>query len=121
MNDGKLKINRTAIGLTSLACLAVAGFIRYQDYSDGTTDWPGWLVRLGVTIGAIWIASAKWFGAGGSIALSPKALLAVVAALTAISIRPRISIPALVVITALWFFVRPRNPKSTIDRSKNRK
>lgn len=122
MDNVSIKINRTIIGLASIACLAVAGYVWYQAADE--SQQPGWLgplVRLGVTIGAIWIASAKWFGIRGSIELSPKALLAVVAVLAAIAIRPRIGLAAVIVIAVLWFVVRPRRPRETIDRRKNPK
>lgn len=119
MNDTKIKISRNMVGLVSALCLLSAGaiWVRYFD-STNKPDALGLLTRLGITFGAIWIASVKWFGKGGTINLSPKALVAVIAAIIAIHIRPKIAIPAIIVITVLWFLVRPQ--KSQIDRSKNR-
>lgn len=122
MNDVTLKINRLMIGIAAAVCLSIAGYGFSQ--LAPREDWPQWLgalIRIGLMLAAVWLASAKWFGAKGSVEVSLKTLVAIIAVLVALSLRPRIAVPAIGVIAGLWFIVRPRKPKHQIDRSKNRK
>ncbi len=111
MSDPKIPVNRTLVGLLSCACLVAAGYLFFFMEADRTTRtlmWSAAFVRVGLLMGAFWLAlptknrDAAWAG------VSPWQFIGGLLAVAAIALRPRVAIPFLVLLAVVGFFLRPR-------------
>lgn len=81
---------------------------------DGGSMWVGAFFRVGLVMGAFWLAipRGRRGGKGGRVEVSPKTLLFTLFALIGIGWRPRIAIPCLLLFLVLRFVIRPRRRHS---------
>lgn len=106
----KVPVNRTMVGLISLACLAA--FVALYFFVDEDKKYAMLAAafgRVGLLMGAFWLAlptktrDAAWKG------VSPLAALASVVMIVVIAVRPKVGIPLAAVMIAAAYVLRPRD------------
>jgi hypothetical protein len=110
MMQQTVPVNRTAVGVMALACLTVALAIEpWTADSSNFALWQSALGRVGVVMGALWLALPGRNQEGASWNLSPKFLGGVlVAMILTIRIPPRLLIPGAIVLGVILLVLRPR-------------
>ena len=111
MSDSKIPVNRTLVGLLSIACLLAAGYLFFfvdADQESRTLMWSGAFVRVGLLLGAFWLAlptkqrDAAWAG------VSPWQFIGGLLMVAAVAQRPRVMIPILLLLAVVGYLLRPR-------------
>jgi len=106
-------VKRAVVGILSLTCLITGGvlFWKFRD-ADSWRIWQGAFVRIGVVLGAFWLAlpSQRWDAAWKNI--PPSVSFGLLGMIVLLAARPKIVIavlPAVVLIVAVGLLVRPRS------------
>ncbi|MFH1299653.1 MAG: hypothetical protein ABIK07_01235 [Planctomycetota bacterium] len=119
MSGEKIPINRTLVGLISVACLITAGclhlFVTVEQFAQKVAA-TGAFMRVGLLMFAFWLAlptrkrDAAWAN------VSPWVFVGLIGAVVGVAIRPKIAIPMIVVLAVIGFFLRPRDRKRSSRR-----
>jgi hypothetical protein len=113
MAQQRIPINRSAVGWIALGCLAAAvGLEPWVGESSGLSLWQSALGRVGIVMGALWLAlpgrnqDAPW------LSLSPKSIAGLLIALIfTIRVPPRVLIPGAIFLGVIVVLLRPRPKK----------
>jgi len=111
MAEQQISVNRTLVGVIAAACLVAGVAIGFLD--EFTNLWCAAFIRVGLVMGALWIALPTRDRKAAWANVSPVTLVAVLAVAVMLAGRPRVFFPLLVVAAILWFFVRPRRSTRT--------
>ncbi len=105
--DQKVTINRRLVGCLALAFLvgAVASFA--TEDKEAATLWQGVCTRLGVVLGALWLALPKDGTLGKWAEVSMTKLLVIILALVVVVRAPQRYLPILLAVAAASRYLRP--------------
>ena len=107
--DQKVTINRSLVGWLSLAFLAGFVISLVTGPKDTADVWQGICSRVGVVLGALWLALPKDGTLGKWAEVSVLKLVMIVAIFIAVVRAPRKYLPLLLAIAAAARFLRPRD------------
>ncbi|GAB4142315.1 MAG: hypothetical protein Tsb009_12510 [Planctomycetaceae bacterium] len=116
MNEWKIKVSRSMLGLFALSCLAGGAVLWFRESENSYGSVASALMNVGVLLGTVWIAFPGGANGRGYIEVTPKGLVIALIAIFAVVMRPRIVVPGLLILLVLWFVLRPRN--RTINRRR---
>ena len=105
--DQKVTINRSLVGWLSLAFLAGFVVTLFTGTNDKADVWQGICSRVGVVLGALWLALPKDGTLGKWAEVSVLKLVVIVAIFIAVVRAPRKYLPILLAIAAAGRFLRP--------------
>lgn len=105
--DQKVTINRSLVGWLSLAFLAGFVMTLFTGTNDKADVWQGICSRVGVVLGALWLALPKDGTLGKWAEVSILKLVVIVALFIAVVRAPRKYLPILLAIGAAARFLRP--------------
>lgn len=100
-------INRTLVGVLAIVCLigACAAFL-YEE--DDVNMWRGIFTRVGLVLGALWMALPKDGTLGKWANVSLTTLVGVMLAIFMVARNPRQYVPLVLAVAAIGRFLRPR-------------
>ncbi|WP_145313268.1 hypothetical protein [Gimesia fumaroli] len=114
MSGEKIPINRTMVGVISLACLLTAGylhqFVTIEQFAQKVAA-TGAFMRVGLLMFAFWLAlpgknrEAAWAN------VSPWFFVGLILAIFGVAYRPKIAVPLIIVFAVVGFVLRPRKKK----------
>lgn len=121
MSPQNVPVNRTAVGVIALGCLLLAALLFAVTYSTpdqgGLVFLQGGLARVGILMGAIWLALPSRGQDAAWANLSPRMLVGILlAALLTARVRLQVLIPAALAVGALVLVLRPRPKHRPSDR-----
>ena len=108
--DQKVTINRRLVGCLALAFLvgAVVAFTRALTKEDDSVNmWQSICTRVGVVLGALWLALPKDGTLGKWAEVSMTKLLVIVLALIVVVRAPQRYVPILLAVAAAGRYLRP--------------
>ncbi|MEX0715079.1 MAG: hypothetical protein WD066_00760 [Planctomycetaceae bacterium] len=106
--DNRIAINRALVGILALGSLAAGGAILYVRGMEGDVLGPS-LVRIGIVLGAIWLALPTKNREAAWARVSPVGLGFVLLSLLALtSKRFVVLVPILIVAAIVGFLLKPR-------------
>jgi hypothetical protein len=105
MTDHQVPVNRTLVGLIALGCLGAAATIGIVDTWENL--WCAAFVRVGLLMGAFWLALPTRHREAAWANVSPYTILAALVALFVVA-RWRSALPIVIVIAVLALVLRPR-------------
>jgi hypothetical protein len=105
MTDQRVPVNRSLVGLIALACLGAAATIGILDTWQNM--WCAAFVRVGLLMGAFWLALPSRHREAAWANVSPYTILAALVAVFVVA-RWRSALPIVVVIAVLALVLRPR-------------
>ncbi len=116
MTSKTIPVNRTMVGLIAFGCLGIAiglGFTsNWLPDSNSTALLQGGLARVGLLMGAIWLALPGKNQAAAWANVSPWTLIGLLlAVILTTRIQLRVLIPAAVVMGVICLVLRPRPKK----------
>ncbi|NOX53828.1 MAG: hypothetical protein GXP27_05205 [Planctomycetes bacterium] len=122
MTQKTIGVNRTLVGVIALGCLVAAGVLLIFSQSIDTRArlWGAAFLRVGLLMGAFWIALPSRHREAAYANISWKTLLGLILAVLAVARYPRTVFPILVVVAIIGFFLRPRNPQRGPRAARNR-
>ena len=120
MPDAAPPVNRAFVGILSIACVVIGALLAVLGPSNDNQVqmWSGSFIRVGVLMGAFWIALPRRGRAAAWANLSPWWMVGVTVVMLFVVRQPRILLPMIVAIVILLAFL-PK-PRST-PRSRSRK
>jgi NhaP-type Na+/H+ or K+/H+ antiporter len=104
--DQKVTINRRLVGYLTLAFLAGA-LVAFTQDGDSVNFWQGICTRVGVVLGALWLALPKDGTLGKWAEVSMAKLLVIVLALIVVVRAPQRYAPILLAVVAAGRYLRP--------------
>lgn len=110
--DQKVTINRTLVGSLALAFLVGFVIASAKDESDSTTLAQSICMRVGVVLGALWLALPKDGTLGRWAEVSIAKLLIIILALIAVVRTPQRFLrflPILLAVAAIGRYLKPRD------------
>lgn len=114
-----MTVNRPLVGILAVICLGAGGILLIQ---ASTSALGGTLLRVGVLLGALWLALPFRKSSPGSARVSPFVLIGVLAAMLFLVRRPAALIPSLLLLAVLWLLLRPwHRPGVKPSRQTDRK
>lgn len=116
MSTQNLPVNRTAVGLIALGCLTLgAGLyfvVSWLPDSSSVVFLQGALIRVGLLMGAVWLALPGRHQAAAWANISPRTVVGLLlAVIVTARIQLRILIPVAVVIGVILVLLRPRSKR----------
>lgn len=105
--DQKVTINRRLIGWLALAFLVGAVFAFATEEKEAATLWQGICTRVGVVLGALWLALPKDGTLGKWAKVSMTKLAVIVLALIVVVRAPQRYLPILLAVAAVGRYLRP--------------
>ncbi len=105
--DQKVTINRSLVGWLAMAFLAGFVIALVTGPKDSADVWQGICSRVGVVLGALWLALPKDGTLGKWAEVSILKLAVIVLAIVAVVRAPRKYLPILLAIAAAGRFLRP--------------
>jgi hypothetical protein len=116
MSDRKVPINRTLVGLIALACLVTAGAMFFVSRSESGADtpwgsemWRAGFTRVGLVMGAFWLALPSRHRDAAWANVSPAMFLGILAGIAAVAVpRLRFLLPILAVLGVVDYVLKPR-------------
>ena len=114
MAGGKITINRTLVGIIALLCLGSSIALLITQPEEEL--WSGGFMRVGLLMGAFWLALPTGSRAAAWEGVSPATLVGGLLALFAIVRFPKAMIPLLIMVAVMGFFLRPRGKKRPRNR-----
>ncbi len=105
--DQKVTINRSLVGWLALAFLTAFAISLVTGPKDSADPWQGIFSRVGVVLGALWLALPKDGTLGKWAEVSVLKLVVIVALFIAVVRAPRKYLPILLAIGAAARFLRP--------------
>ena len=112
MNDAKIAINRTLVGVLALSCLGAA--VAIWVYAPTGTDWMLWrgaFTRVGLLLAAFWLALPSGHREAAWANVTPMTFIGILLAIAGVAARPKVAVPVLIVLAVLGFVLRPREKK----------
>ena len=113
MSQQRIPVRRGLVGLLSLLCLGTGVFLWVQN--SGSADsrsmpimWAAAFGRVGLLLGAFWIAMPTKDREAAWANVSVSTLAGAALALFAIARYPRTALPLLAVIAVIGYFVKPK-------------
>jgi len=109
-DETRIPINRHLVGFAAFLCLGGAAVL-WMIHPESGPEENTWellksaCTRVGLVMAALWIALPR---TGSSVEVSPKVLLAGLAAFVGAVLRPRFVIPLLLILAVLTVILRPR-------------
>jgi len=104
-DSSRIAVSRPLVGILALLCLGGGLVLLLWDTS--TAPLGGTLLRVGVLLGALWLALPLRKSTTAAARFSPFVLVAVLAGLMLIVRRPAAIIPSLVLVAVLGLLLRP--------------
>ena len=114
MPEKSVTVNRTLVGVIAVVCLCAGVVIMLVDSYQNM--WCAAFVRVGLVMGALWIALPSRGREAAWANVSPYTLLAVLFGALVFVRRPLFFLPLLVAFTMIGLFVRPRGGPRTRSR-----
>ena len=112
MSEGKITINRTLVGVLALACLLAAGAIWIGAPNDNQWNmWCGAFTRVGLLMSAFWLALPSGGREAAWKDVTPWTFVGILLAVVGLAARPRVAVPALIVLAIVGCVLRPRPKK----------
>lgn len=108
MTDHRVPVNRLLVGLIALACLGAAAVIGLVDTWENL--WCAAFVRVGLLMGAFWLALPTKHREAAWANLSPYTLLTALLAVFVVA-RWKSALPIVVAVGVLALILRPRRPR----------
>jgi hypothetical protein len=105
MTDQRIPVNRTLVGLIALTCLAGAATIGVVDTWENL--WCAAFVRVGLLMGAFWVALPSSRREAAWANLSPYTILVALVAVFIVA-RWRSALPVVIAVGVLALVLRPR-------------
>lgn len=100
------------VGFLALVCLTAGAVIliaaRSGESGDRAPFWPGAFIRVGLLLGAFWLALPARGREAAWARVSPASIAGFALAIVGIAVRPRIAVPILIVLAIAAFLLRPR-------------
>ncbi|MDA0832113.1 MAG: hypothetical protein O2955_08300 [Planctomycetota bacterium] len=122
-SDGKVEINRPLIAALAVVCLLIGAIWWYLTVGDQMPIWPGVFMRIGMFLGALWVALPTRTRPAAWAKVSPWTFAGLFLIILMFARNPRIAItwlrvlvPLLAVVSILTLILRPK-PK---DRPQHR-
>jgi len=116
MADQKIEISRTKVGLLCIACLATAfAIFAFAPTNDDWPIWQGAFTRVGLVLGALWLALPSKTRQAAWANVSPSTFFGLIFVIVLWARYPRFVTPLIIVIAVIGYFLRPRDqrrPKS---------
>lgn len=109
MSDGKIAVNRTLVGVLAVVFLALGAGV--WGLGDGSSSQEGFYaasLRMGLLLGAFWLALPSKNREAAWANVSPWTFVAGVALLLMVVRRPRVFVPLLAILAIAALFIRPR-------------
>ena len=123
MSGEKITINRTRVGFLTLACWAASlAILLFAPKEDGwrlQDAWYLWLsgfVRVGLLMGAFWLALPTRHRKAAWANVSPTTFIGLILAVILLPRFPRIIVPILIVVVIIGYVLRPREKGRPKDR-----
>ena len=104
--DQKVTINRRLVGCLALAFL-VGAVIAFTREGDSVNMWQSICTRVGVVLGALWLALPKDGTLGKWAEVSMTKLLVIILALIVVVRAPQRYVPILLAVVAAGRYLRP--------------
>ncbi len=111
MNDGKVTLNRPLVGIIALGCLGAFGYLMSASFNtpdDNLQMWAGAFGRVGLLMGALWLALPSKNHEAAWANVAPSTLIGLILGIAWIAWKPKVAIPFLLILGVLAFFLRPR-------------
>ena len=108
MTDQKIEINRTMVGIITVGCFIAAGVIWWLDLEKGNRLWQAGFIRVGLLMGAFWFALPTKYREAAWANVSPWTFVGILLAVLLLPRYPRVILPAIVVLSILGWFLRPK-------------
>ncbi|MCH9656777.1 MAG: hypothetical protein K0U86_23600 [Planctomycetes bacterium] len=119
MSGEKIPINRNLVGVISIVCFLMAGylykFVTVEQFEQQELA-TGAFMRVGLLMFAFWLAlpgknrQAAWAN------VPPWFFAVLVLVIVGVAMRPKVAIPLILVFAFFGFFLRPRNKKRSPRR-----
>ncbi len=106
--DQKVTVNRRLVGCLALAFLAGA-VVAFTSEGDSVNLWQGICTRVGVVLGALWLALPKDGTLGKWAEVSMTKLALIVLGLIVVVRAPQRYVPILLAVAAIGRYLRPRD------------
>lgn len=124
MTTRTIPVNRTAVGLIALGCLTAAvglfGVVAWMPDNSSLVFLQGGLARIGLLMGAIWLALPSRNQEAAWANLSPRTVIGfLLAMILTMRIQLRFLIPAAVVIGIVLLILRPKPKKRPTPLREN--
>lgn len=117
MAQQKVAVNRTLTGILTIVCL-VSGFAMLV-YMPAREAVAAALIRVGLLLGAFWLALPTKTREAAWANVSPALLIGSLAAAVAIAVRPaliRVLLPILVALLIVGYVLKPRDKRRPTRR-----
>jgi len=117
MNDTKITINRTLVGVLALGCLLAAAAVWIG--APGDNQWTMWcaaFTRVGLLMSAFWLALPYGSRDAAWANVTPWSFLGIMLAVVGVAARPKVAVPLLFVLAVVGFVLRPRQKKRPESR-----
>ena len=113
MKQRTVGVNRTLVGMIALVCLlaAIVLLIMSQSVDTRARLWGAAFLRVGLLMGAFWIAMPSEHREAAYADISWRTLLGLLLAVFAVARYPRTVLPLLVIVALIGFVLRPRGAK----------
>ena len=122
-NDGKVQISRPLVAVLAIVCLAIGTVWWLLTVGEQMPIWPGAFVRIGMFLGAVWLALPTKTRPAAWAKVSPWTFAGLLLLILIFARNPRTAIiwlrvlvPVLLVVGILTMILRPK-PK---DRPEHR-
>jgi hypothetical protein len=118
MSSQKIEISRPLVGVLTLACLVAAAAV--WAFGASQKDAPLWIagfLRVGILLGALWLALPTASRAPAWANVSPWTLVGLLLMIYLVGRYKWAMIPVLVTVATIGFFLRPREKRRPQARS----
>ncbi|MBM81483.1 MAG: hypothetical protein CMJ78_12955 [Planctomycetaceae bacterium] len=112
MPEQKIQVSRAKVGLLCLICLtSAAAIFFFAPHSDQTDIWQAAFTRVGLVLGAFWIALPSGKRPAAWANVSPTTFFGMLMGVFVLGRYPRAGIVIIIVVAVLSFVLRPRPKK----------
>lgn len=106
----RITVNRSLVGWLALGCVGGAAASFFLE-ADQVNIWQSILTRVGIVLTALWMALPKDGTLGNWANVSVSTLVGIVLAIFVVARNPRQSLPMLIVVAVIGYFLRPREKR----------
>ncbi len=114
MSGEKIPINRNLVGIISIACFLLAGylyqFVTVEEFAQQKVA-TGAFMRVGLLMFAFWLALPHKNREAAWANVSPWVFVGLISAVVGVAWRPKIAVPIIVILSIFGFVLRPRKKK----------
>lgn len=121
-NDGNIQLSRPLVAAVSIVCLAIGAMWWFFTVGEQMPIWPGVFVRIGMFLGALWLALPTNSRPAAWAKVSPWTFGGIFVVILMFARNPRMAIgwmrvlvPMLIVVSILTLILRPK-PKDRPQR-----